>query len=58
MAPPEKSPGKSGVDDLYITRLSIKDEGMISNENAFLSGSVLGSTELFNNEVLYPRSIL
>src|SRR4051812_15657634 len=41
--------------------LSINEEGMMSNEKAFLSGSVLGNTELFSSEELYrslrPRMI-
>src|SRR6185295_8342524 len=41
--------------------LSINEDGIISNEKAFLSGSVLGKTELFRREVLYrslrPRMI-
>src|SRR5215475_11564531 len=41
--------------------LSINEDGMMSNENAFLSGSVLGKTELFRSEELYrslrPRMI-
>src|SRR5437762_8675281 len=41
--------------------LSINEDGIMSNEKAFLSGSVLGKTELFRSEVLYrslrPRII-
>src|ERR1043166_3895417 len=33
--------------------LSISDDGIISNEKAFLSGSVLGNTELFRRDELY-----
>ena len=33
--------------------LSINEDGIMSNENAFLSGSVLGNIELFNKEELY-----
>lgn len=41
-----KSPGKSGVAALVITILSITFAGMISKENAFLFGSVLGRIAL------------
>ena len=40
--PPEKSPGKLADDDFATIMLSIKLEGIISNENALLSGSVEG----------------
>src|ERR1700741_2536873 len=44
-----------------MVMLSINDEGIMSNEKAFLSGSVLGKTELFRSEELYrslrPRMI-
>ena len=53
IAPPEKSPGRSGVDDLKINKLSINELGIISKEKALLSGSVLGKIELFNKAVLY-----
>ncbi|MNL22930.1 hypothetical protein D3C87_1442940 [compost metagenome] len=43
-APPAKSAGKSGVAVLEIVILSIKFEGMISNENARRLASVLGKT--------------
>ena len=47
MIPPANSPGKSGEAVLLITKLSSILAGKISNEKAFLSGSVLGSGEPF-----------
>ena len=41
--PPLKSPGRFADADLATIILSINDVGIISNENALLSGSVDGS---------------
>ncbi|MNL35249.1 hypothetical protein D3C87_1572650 [compost metagenome] len=46
--PPEKSPGRSGDAVLLTTIASIRFDGKISNENAFLSTSVLGRAALFS----------
>ena len=51
--PPAKSPGKFAEAPLFIMILSISDVGMISNENALLSGSVDGNCVLFSNAKLY-----
>ena len=51
--PPEKSPGKLAAADLATMILSIRLEGIMSKENARLSGSVEGKIVLFSIAELY-----
>ncbi|MNS53890.1 hypothetical protein D3C72_866620 [compost metagenome] len=51
-APPEKSPGRSGEAVLLMMIFSMRFDGIISNEKAFLSGSVLGKIVLLSAAVL------
>ena len=51
--PPAQSPGKLAAADLDMIILSTKDDGIISNEKALLSGSVDGSDVEFNCAELY-----
>ena len=51
--PPAKSPGRFADAPLLMMILSISDVGIISNENALLSGSVDGNIDLFSRAELY-----
>ena len=53
ISPPLQSPGKFADEDFATIILSINDVGIISKENALLSGSVDGNGVLFNNAELY-----
>ena len=52
-SPPEKSPGRSGVNDFVSVVFSIRFDGMMSNAKDFFSGSVLESDVLLSIAPLY-----